>query len=140
MNIDLSVRVHTSVPRSCYIWVYFLVYVLYPLLCVTALPTPVVYYPKTVSADLTWRIVWLHYYKEYSNRDIADLLYVHITTVRRFIAHGPKCMLGQQDEDTIVELLMDNPAMYFVGRVKSCSYAALLVHNLDNNKWWTDKR
>ena len=82
--------------------------------------------PLPLSADLRWRIVWLHHYKEYSNQDIADLLYIHVTTVRRIIAqydtygdvapvnykHGPTRMLGQQDEDTIIELLMDNPAMY----------------------------
>ena len=70
--------------------------------------------------------MWLHHYKEYSNQDIADLLYIHVATVRRIITqfdtygdvapvsykHGPNCMLGQQDEDTIIELLMDNLAMY----------------------------
>ena len=62
---------------------------------------------------------------EYSNQDIADLLYIHVTTVRRIITHydtygdvapvsykhGPNCMLGQ-DEDAIIELLLVNPAMY----------------------------
>ena len=82
--------------------------------------------PVPLSADLRWRIVWLHHYKEYNNQDIADLLYIHVTTVRRIITqfdtygdiapanykHGPNCMLGQQDEETIIELLMGNPAMY----------------------------
>ena len=70
--------------------------------------------------------MWLHHYKEYNNQDIADLLYIHVTTVRRIIAqfdaqgdvapvkykHGPKQMLGQQDQDAIIELLMANPAIY----------------------------
>ena len=70
--------------------------------------------------------MWLHHYKEYSNQDIAELLYIHVATVRRIITqfntygdvspasykHGPNRMLGQQDEETIIELLMDNPAMY----------------------------
>ena len=90
---------------------------------------PVVYYPEMplpLSADLRWRIVWLHHYKEYSKGDIADLLYIHVTTVRRIVAHfdthgdvapvtykhGPACMLGRQEEDTIIELLLDSPAMY----------------------------
>ena len=82
--------------------------------------------PVPLSSDLRWRIVWLHHHKEYSNQDIADLLYIHVTTVRRIITqfdtygdvapasykHDPNRMLGQQDEDTIIELLMDNPAMY----------------------------
>ena len=74
--------------------------------------------PVPLSTDLRWRIVWLHHYKEYSNQDIADLLYIHVTTVRRIITHydtygdvapvsykhGPNRMLGQQDEDAIIEL------------------------------------
>ena len=68
----------------------------------------------------------LYHYKEYSNQDIADLLYIHVTTVRRIITqfdtygdvapvsykYGTNCMLGQQDEDTIIESLMYNPSMY----------------------------
>ena len=59
-------------------------------------------------------------------KDIADLLYVHVATVRRIITlydqhgdvapikykHGPKNMLGHQEEDIIIELLMSNPAIY----------------------------
>ena len=83
--------------------------------------------PVPLSADLRWRIVWLHHHKEFSKQDIADL-YIHITTVRRMITqfdtygdvapisykHGLNRMLGhiQEDEDTITELLMDSPAMY----------------------------
>ena len=64
--------------------------------------------------------MWLHHYKEYNNQDITDLLYIHVTTVTRIIAqfdaqcdvapakykHGPKQMLGQEDQDAIIELLM----------------------------------
>ena len=60
--------------------------------------------PVPLSSDLRWRFVWLHHYKEYNNKDIADLLYVHFATVRRIITlydqhgdvapikyeHGPK--------------------------------------------------
>ena len=82
--------------------------------------------PIPLTADVRWRIVLLYHYKEYSNQDIADLLYIHVTTVRRIITQfdtygdvapvsyklGTNCMLGQQDEDTIIESLMYNPAMY----------------------------
>ena len=68
--------------------------------------------PVPLSTDLRWRIVWLHHYKEVSNKDIADLLYVHITTVRRIIhlfdisgdvapvnyKPGPKRMLLEPEE------------------------------------------
>ena len=68
--------------------------------------------PVPLSTDLRWRIVWLHHYKELSNRDIADLLHVYITTVRRIIhlfdtsgdvapvsyKPGPKRMLSEPEE------------------------------------------
>ena len=70
--------------------------------------------------------MWLHHYKEVSNKDIADLLYVHITTVRRIIRlfdttgdiapvsykPGPKCMLSEPEQYTIIELLLANPGIY----------------------------
>ena len=82
--------------------------------------------PLTLSSDLIWRIVWLHHYKELNKKDIADLLYVHITTVTRIIAlfdtsgdvapvsykHGPKHMLGQPEESSILESLMATPGIY----------------------------
>ena len=50
--------------------------------------------PVPLSTDLRWRIVWLHHYKEYSNQDIADLLYIHVTTVRRIITHDTLLQLA----------------------------------------------
>ena len=64
--------------------------------------------PVPIAIEVRWRIVWLHYHKEFSCKAIADLLYVNVTTVRRIIAryvatgevapdlykHGPARLLG----------------------------------------------
>ena len=47
--------------------------------CLHLLPVP-------LCTDLRWRIVWLLHYKELDSKDIADLLYMHIATVRRIIS------------------------------------------------------
>ena len=70
--------------------------------------------------------MWLHHYKELDYKAIADLLYVHISTVRRIIIsydssgdvspvtyhHGPRKMLGEPEELCIVESLLATPSIY----------------------------
>lgn len=82
--------------------------------------------PLPLSSDLRWRVVWLHYYKEISYSRIADLLYIHASTVRRIIAqydstgdvaprsyrHGPMPMLRKPEEFSIVESILANPGTY----------------------------
>ena len=57
---------------------------------------------------------------------IADLMYIHVSTVRRIInrfdasgdvtpvsyRHGPERILGQVEEFCIVETLMSQPSIY----------------------------
>ena len=111
--------------------------------------------PVPLSTDLRWQIVWLHHYKELDNIDIADLLYVHITTVRRIInlfdtsgdvapvsyKPGPKRMLSEPEEYTIIELLLANPGIYLdelqqelyqsTGTWASISTIFRTIHRLD---------
>ena len=70
--------------------------------------------------------MWLHHYKELDYKAIADLLYVHISTVRKIIIsydssgdvspvtyhHGPWKMLGEPEELCIVESLLATPSIY----------------------------
>ena len=41
--------------------------------------------PVVISNDLRGRIVWMCYYKEIDCKEIAELLYVHISTVYRVL-------------------------------------------------------
>ena len=82
--------------------------------------------PIPLSTDLRWRIVWLHYFKQMSCKDIADILYIHISTVRRIIAlynqsgdvepvqyvHGPHRLLQDTERSEIATILVANPAIY----------------------------
>ena len=76
--------------------------------------------------------MWLYHYKELSYMYIADLMYIHISTVRRIIGlynqsgdvspityiryHlyicGPQRMLQDVEKTSLLESLMANPAMY----------------------------
>ena len=42
--------------------------------------------PRAFSSDLQWRILWLYHYKELNYTTLADLLYVHGSTVSRVIS------------------------------------------------------
>ena len=82
--------------------------------------------PLPLSDDLRWRIVWLHHYKELDDKEIADLLDIHPSTIKRIVnqynatgdvspaiyQHGPKKMLGEPEELCIVESLLANPGIY----------------------------
>ena len=84
--------------------------------------------PRALSSDLRWRIVWLYHYQGLSYKSIADLLYIHKSTVRRVInrfdlfsdvspttnyVHGPRRTLEQPDlYGVIVEAVMSHPGMY----------------------------
>ena len=82
--------------------------------------------PIALSNDLRWRIVWLHYYKEIYCKEIADLLYVHLSTVYRVLDRyneygtvvpvqhrsGVMPLLGKPEEFSVIELLMAQPEIY----------------------------
>ena len=68
----------------------------------------------------------MYYYKQFGFKQIASLLYVHASTVRRIIAlydstgdvapleyrHGPTRMLGQAEESSIVGAILAKPGAY----------------------------
>ena len=68
----------------------------------------------------------MYYYKEISYQQIADLLYVHVSTVRRIIAlydstsnvapqeyrHGPRRLLRHAERSSIVEAILSKPGAY----------------------------
>lgn len=70
--------------------------------------------------------MWLHHYRELSSKEIADLLYIHVTTVKRITnlfdivgdvipvsyKPGPNRMLSEPEEYTIIELLLENPGIF----------------------------
>lgn len=82
--------------------------------------------PVPLSSDLRWRMVWLRCYREFSFKEIADLLYVHISTVQRIVAkfdqtgdvsprngtRGPRRTLQEREEFSIVENLLSKPGIY----------------------------
>ena len=82
--------------------------------------------PVPLSTDLRWRIVWLHLYKDMNYKQVADLLYVHVSTVRRIInlyestgsvapaeqKRGPQRMLSDIDQASLVETLLSRPESY----------------------------
>ena len=79
--------------------------------------------PLALSNDLRWRVVWLHYYKELSCKEVAELLYIHVSTVYRVLDRhneigdvepvpyksGPKPLLDRTEEFAIVDILMARP-------------------------------
>ena len=82
--------------------------------------------PKAFSIDLRWRILWLHLYKGLKCKTIAELLYVHTSTVNRLVSrynssvdvapiteyrHGPARVL--EDPTELLEAVVANPGMYF---------------------------
>lgn len=82
--------------------------------------------PVALSSDVRWRIVWLHHYKDLCLKEIADLFYIHISTVRRILnkfdqsgdvspkngRRGPKRILRRREEFSIIDILLNNPAVY----------------------------
>ena len=82
--------------------------------------------PKAFSTDLRWRILWLRLYKGLKSKTIAELLYVHTSTVNRVVSryntsmdvapiteyrHGPARVL--EDPTELLEAVVANPSMYF---------------------------
>ena len=79
-----------------------------------------------LSSDIRWRIVWLLQYKGFSLQQIADLLYIHVSTARRILfkfhqtgtvspkngRRGPQKILKKREESRIITILLDNPGIY----------------------------
>ena len=78
--------------------------------------------PKAFSTDLRWRILWLRLYKGLKSKTIAELLYVHTSTVNRVVSryntsmdvapiteyrHGPARVL--EDPTELLEAVVANP-------------------------------
>ena len=82
--------------------------------------------PIALPDDLRWRIIWMHYYKRIGCKDIAELLFIHISTVYRIIDRyradetvapfsyrsSPTQLLRSPEEFSIVESLMARPEIY----------------------------
>ena len=84
--------------------------------------------PRAFSSDLCWRILWLYHYKELNYTTIANLLYVHVSTVSRVISrynasadvapitdyrHGPTRILRHPKVyGVIVDAVIANPSLY----------------------------
>ena len=82
--------------------------------------------PKAYSADLRWRIVWLHFLQNKSVKDIGRELYVSESSVERFIhlfrvtgdvlpkkqRYGPLPILNEFEELTVLQTLLDKPGIY----------------------------
>ena len=81
--------------------------------------------PTAYSDDLRWRIVWLRIARDMSPSEIADLLCVGESTVRRYTSrfyasgsvsptqyhHGPDKLLDEFEQVTVMQCLLDNPSM-----------------------------
>ena len=83
--------------------------------------------PKSYSTDLRWRIIWFKLTNQnLTMGDIATTFNVCERTVRRYvqhfqqtgeveyshIRHGPKLLLGEFEQLTLLRLVLDNPGIY----------------------------
>ena len=97
-----------------------------------------------LSNNLRWRVIWLHYYKELSCKEIAELLYIHPSTLCRVLDHynssgdvvptpyksGPKPLLDRTEEFAILEILMSRPDIYLNGLQKELFKSATKWANI----------
>jgi transposase len=82
--------------------------------------------PRPYSLDLRWRIVWVYLAHHSSTAEIAHTFGVCQRTVRRYIrlfqrfgevsslqiSHGPKPLLDDFEQLTLLELIMEYPGIY----------------------------
>ena len=81
--------------------------------------------PKAYSVDLRWRVVWLHLVSGLSIAEISKLLFMCERSVRRYIElyhstgdvecakqTGPKCMLTELEQLTVLQSLIAKPSIY----------------------------
>lgn len=82
--------------------------------------------PTPYSDDLRWRIVWLRIARDMEPREIADLLCIGESTVRRYTQrfyetgsvspteyhHGPHKLLDEFEQVTVMQSLLNKPSMY----------------------------
>ena len=82
--------------------------------------------PKAISDDLRWRIIWRHYFNQEEAEQVAKYFYVSVKTVKRLTIlynhtgnvapttqkHGPKRVLTEAEELTVLNCLLGNPGVY----------------------------
>lgn len=82
--------------------------------------------PPPYSDDLRWRIVWLRIARDMSPSEIADLLCISESSVRRYTErfyasgsvspseyhHGPHKLLDDFEQVTVMQSLLNKPSMY----------------------------
>jgi len=82
--------------------------------------------PNPYSVDLRWRIVWIHLTQSLPAADIATLFCISERTVWRYIGlfhqtgdiepqqrvHGPRKMLGEFEQLTLLHLILENHGIY----------------------------
>jgi len=82
--------------------------------------------PIPYTIDLRWRIVWIYLTQDLSVAEIASLVCVSERTVWRYIAlfrqtgdvepqqreYGPKKMLGDLEQLTLLHLILENHGIY----------------------------
>uniref|UniRef100_A0A1X7TP35 Paired domain-containing protein n=1 Tax=Amphimedon queenslandica TaxID=400682 RepID=A0A1X7TP35_AMPQE len=82
--------------------------------------------PVPLSNDLRWRIVYLSHHNGYSDKKIANTLYISRSTVKRIIKlyhqtgdvspcthqSGPPRMLREAEIEFIVSVMLINPSIY----------------------------
>ena len=91
--------------------------------------------PRGYSTDLRWGILWLHRYKQLNYRSIANLLYIHPSTVSRVVTrynttrdvapiteykHGPPSILEHPELlNVIIEAILAHPSIY-LSELREC--------------------
>ena len=91
-----------------------------------SIPRSEISMPNPYSLDLRWRIIWLYLAHQKSPSRIAALLHVSERTVRRYVAlfyrsgdvrprtrkNGPRRLLGEFEQLTLLRLILANPGIY----------------------------
>ena len=81
--------------------------------------------PTPYSDDLRWRTVWLRIARDMEPREIADLLCIGESTVRRYTQrfyetgsvspteyhHGPHKLLDEFEQVTVMQSLLNKPSI-----------------------------
>jgi len=78
--------------------------------------------PTNYSVDLRWRAVWLYLIRRMSYAEIADVLFMSQRPVALYQSssdveprkqrHGPKQLLSEFEQITVLQSMIDTPGIY----------------------------